>query len=147
MIKRWLLILSLVANLALASLVVTFGLPWLSERIGGRKYDPTQAEDLKSLRKLIYQCEPLLQALEKHRQIHSSYPKDLKGVSFAYPHYYQEAVAVGMTNNPIYYSAEHGSGYRLYLKLNWDASLSYDSADRKWIYDPGDGSEGADIEP
>lgn len=147
MVKRWLLILSLVTNLVLASLVVTFGLPWLSERIGGRKYDPAQAGDLNALRKLIYQCEPLHQALEKHRQMHSWYPKDLKEVSFPYPHYEQEVIEVGMTNNPIHYIADHGSGYRLYLKLNWDAFLSYDSADRKWIYDPGDGSETADIEP
>lgn len=147
MIKKWLLILSLVTNLALASLVLTFGLPWLSERIGGRKYDPTEARDLNALRKLIYQCEPLLQALEKHRQIHSWYPKELKEVSFPYSHYEQEVIAVGMTNNPIHYSADHGSGYRLYLKLNWDASLFYESADRKWIYDRGDGSKVADIEP
>jgi hypothetical protein len=147
MVKRWLLILSLVTNLALASLVVTFGLPWLSERIGGRKYNPAVARDLNTLRRLIYQSEPLHQALEKDRQMHSWYPKELKEVSFQYPHYNQEVIAVGMPDNPIYYSAEHGSGYRLYLKLNWDASLSYDSADRKWIYDPGDGSEGAEIEP
>lgn len=147
MVKRWLLILSLVTNLALSSLVVTFGLPWLSERIGGRKYDPSQAADLSALRRLIYQCEPLHQALENHRQVHSSYPKELKELSFPYPHYEQEVIAVGMSKNPIYYTAGHGSGYRLYLKLNWDASLSYDSADREWIYDPGDGTKIADIEP
>jgi hypothetical protein len=147
MVKKWLLILSLVTNLALASLMVTFGLPWLSESVGGPKYDPTEAGDLNALRKLIYQCEPLLQALEKHHEIHSSYPKDLKQVTFPYSHYYQEAIDIGMTNNPIYYSAEHGSGYRLYLKLNWDASLFYDSADQEWTYDPGDGSEVADIDP
>ena len=147
MIKKWLLILSLVINLAFASLVVTFGFPRLSEMIGGRKYDPSQAGDLSALRSLIYQCEPLHQALENHRQVHSSYPKELKELSFPYPHYEQEVIAVGMSKNPIYYTAEHGSGYRLYLKLNWDASLSYDSADRKWMYDPGDGSEGAHIDP
>jgi hypothetical protein len=82
MIKRWLLILSLATNIALGGVIVRFGFPWLVENIGGRKYDPTEARDLKALRKLIYQCEPLLQALEKHRQIHSNYPKALQEVTF-----------------------------------------------------------------
>lgn len=147
MIKKWHLNLSLALNVALIALMLTFGLPWLAEQIGGRKYDLTVAKDLTALRRMIYQCDPLLQALEKHHQIHSSHPKELKGIAFPHPHYFQEIIAVGMTSNPIYYSAEHGSGFRLHIKLNWDASLSYDSADRRWAYDPGDGSKGADIEP
>lgn len=144
--KWWITGLSLALNVVLVALMLTFGLPWLSEQIGGRKYELTVAKDLTALRKMIYQCDPLLQALGKHHQIHSSYPKDLKEVAFPYPHYFQEIISVGIASNPIYYSAEHGSGFRLHLKLNWDASLSYDSADRKWTYDPGDGSKGADID-
>jgi hypothetical protein len=147
MIKKWHLNLSLAFKLAVVALLLTFGFPMLSEMIGGRKYAPSQAGDLSALRRLIYQCEPLHQALENHRQVHSSYPKELKELSFPYLHYEQEVIAVGMSKNPIYYTAEHGSGYRLHLKLNWDASLSYDSADREWVYDPGDGSKIADIEP
>jgi hypothetical protein len=56
--KWWITGLSLALNVALVALTLTFGLPWLAEQIGGRKYELTVAKDLTALRKMIYQCDP-----------------------------------------------------------------------------------------
>ena len=142
MIKTIILVLSLIANVIAA----IFLLPHLSDRIVGHRYDLSKREDVTTLRRLIYQSEPLRLALECYREAHSAFPDDLGKLSFSFPNYKTEVIDSDARINALVYVLD-GKGYRLYVKLNWDASLDYESIQKEWRYDPGDGSDVISLTP
>jgi hypothetical protein len=74
----------------------------------------------------------------------SKYPDYLNELPFSPPHYKQAMIDA----YPVTYGlSEDRSSFWLYLKLNWDAALRYESASRQWSFDPGDGRKGTSIQP
>jgi hypothetical protein len=140
MFKNLLLVFSLVAN----GVAAWWLAPSITGSIGGPKYDLSKPDDLTALRRLIYQCAPLLQTLDGLHHAKSKYPGHLNEVSFSPPHYKQEMIDSYLVT---YGLSEDRSSFWLHLKLNWDATLRFESASRQWSFDPGDGRKGTLIQP
>ncbi|MES2596434.1 MAG: hypothetical protein V4662_13900 [Verrucomicrobiota bacterium] len=133
-------------SLALNIVAAVFLLSMFMERIGGKRYDPSKAQDLGELRRIIYSVKPLQVAVEKYRQQHRAYPDELD-VLTKEPDEKHYLEAMQSTVPRVSSVRPEGNGYQIYIKLGWDPGLFYYSAENEWIYDPGDGSDTTVIEP
>lgn len=133
-------------TLALNIVAAMFLFSMLMERIGGKRYDPSNPKDLVEMRRIIYSVKPVQVALEKYRQEKGAYPDDLEVITKELGEkHYLEAMQFGVPR--LSSVRPEGSGYQIYIKLGWDPGLFYYSAENEWIYDPGDGADTTVIEP
>lgn len=108
-------------------------------------YDPKEPNDLARLRRLGYQATPLLEAIKEFQAEHGVTPefsqlKDSPRLTVAY-----RATCLNVGGGWAYIRQDERN-FRLYLKLNWDAMIRYDSATHVWKYDLGDGTGPITIE-
>ncbi len=139
--RRWVRWLCIVGTLLGLLLVGMAGLQKLLESIGGRVYDPSDAEDAQVLRSFIEQVRPLQAEIELYRQSHRKLPNEDE---LKFPNMFRP----GTTDSNLrgwHYVRDSDVHYRLYRVFGWDPALWYDSQDQSWWYDPGDGSDTTDI--
>lgn len=103
--------------------------------VTGKPYFDTPRDRAK-LREIRDPYRDVPSALEAHRAAHGSYPKDAASLD--------HTVAGGLEASGILRKGQLGysgepTAYCIYLKLNWDGGLVYESNRREWVYDPGNG--------
>jgi len=138
--------LLLFGSVVLSITAVVLFFPMWSERVGGKRYDPSKPRDLSEIRRIIYSVQPLQSTLGEYHQQHRTYPEKLDALTMKQKHYLEEMAGTGYGPRILSLSRE-GSGYQLYIKLGWDPALYYHSASDEWVYDPGDGSATTVIVP
>jgi hypothetical protein len=114
---------------------------------------PRNEKDLKRLRKLAKTAVPLIDALENFREDRGYYPESLNEL---YPDYLNSSfktIVDGYDGDEYfvnlylkgrqwsYYMNRKHDCFLLDIKLWWETSLYYNSEEKKWYYDPGDGTD------
>lgn len=119
---------------AVALLLVIAGCGWpggLSPSYPAKDHDPKLTEYAESL-------APIITAIEAFHDRNFRFPADANEILAELPN--------PDTEKDRWYYHVHDDGYSISIKLGWDPSLAYDSADGVWIFDPGDGSPEKQIE-
>ncbi|MAS96827.1 MAG: hypothetical protein CMO55_26855 [Verrucomicrobiales bacterium] len=96
------------------------------------KIDPTSEAGLTKLRSLIYSFSPVVEKLHQLENSQKELPDHLENLNGLPEHF--------LTTFPLLHLSNHGESFTLYYKLDWDSSLRYDSLNRSWSFDPGDGN-------
>ncbi len=122
---------TVVVGVVLALAICVFSQRW-SYR--STDYDPALTAQAHSL-------VPILRAIERYRKKEGKLPRSYDDFRSYIP---DDASAPPNEGGlfEIYHATygTNGSTYWVWLKLGWDPSLTYDSADDSWTFDPGDGS-------
>ena len=135
------LALELVLSVALVLMGVALGgFPAWGEKNYGRKWNLQNSEGRRVLIRHIYEVYPMIESIRKFAESNKRAPSESELLAVgSLSDAYLDAMFAG--KNAWYYSIG-GPGsleFGLYLKLNWDASLNFDSSSDQWTYDPGDG--------
>lgn len=112
---------------------------WMENSIG-RRWDLQNSEHRRDLHRHIYEAYPALEAVRDYIGLNKRAPSEQEFlVLSALSDAYRDSVFAG--RRPWCYLSEGAESveYKFYLKLNWDASLIFDSLINEWTYDPGDG--------
>ena len=150
--------LIIIASIFLA-IIILFFIGLILCAIGHKRYNPARAKDVAELRKIAQPGFILIAALENCRLEYGRYPRALR-------YLHMEQMDLGLkirfpisANNNSYddlsrfssvyieerrwdYSVEGNlKSFRLSVKLGWDPSLYYSSQEKRWYYEPGDGSD------
>ncbi len=72
--------------------------------------------------KLQRQARPMIQALERHRQQHGTYPEDSATVGFP----------IKDESGPHYYQRQHPTEYIIWYGTTLGEGVTYDSTDGQW---------------
>lgn len=105
----------------------------------GIRIDPQAPEDLSKLRIRIYSFSPVVERLHELEDSSQSLPENLDDLDGLPEHF--------LDTYPDLHLSSHKDSFSLYYSLGWDPSLRYDSVERTWTYDPGDGSAETLINP
>ena len=97
--------------------------------IGGMRGDyPARDYDPK-LTEIAQEAVPLIHAIEAFRKERGRYPT------------YEELNQLQpMQTGQTWMYSEREDHYQLFYQLGWDPTLRFDSRDRSWTFEPGDGS-------
>lgn len=97
-----------------------------------KKIDPTSEVGLTKLRSLIYSFSPVVEKLHQLENSQKELPDHLENLNGLPEHF--------LSTFPLLHLSSHGESFTLYYKLDWDSSLRYDSLNRSWTFDPGEGN-------
>ena len=99
---------------------------WFSP--GGIRSNYPAKENDPKLSKIARSVVPIIQKVEAFESRKGRLPETL------------EDLAVELSQIPPVYYMPISNHYILSIKLGWDPKLTFDSQDRGWTFDPGDGS-------
>jgi len=96
------------------------------------------AWDRAKLRRIAEPFNPVIQALEDHKNYHGRYPDNLNEMDLNILSVENAYNIIKEQNRVIYYHV-HDDHFWFYLKLSWDGGLKHESRYGHWRYDPGNG--------
>jgi hypothetical protein len=112
-------------------LVFGIGFAGCSKNVGGlsstypaKDFDPTLSAEAKK-------AFPLIDSIDRYLAKNGHLPSSLSDVGVS-------------SIDQIYYMPE-SDHYTIMIKLGWDPSLNYDSSDKSWTFDSGDGKKSKPI--
>lgn len=123
----------LFVNLLMLAIGLALGAGYIQVRdFYDNKIDPTSEVGLTKLRSLIYSFSPVVEKLHQLESSQKKLPDHLENLNGLPEHF--------LSTFPLLHLSNHGDSFTLYYKLDWDSSLRYDSLNRSWSFDPGDGN-------